>query len=109
VPNKILQFVIVGLLCLGAGIVVGQIAQDRSTNVLLKKRETLNSIPREYSGDVTTSHLLWMKTKGLPYIASPILYRGRLVMVKDGGIVTAYDTKTGTEVYQERVVAAGKF
>jgi hypothetical protein len=29
-------------------------------------------------------------------------------MVKDGGIVTAYDAKTGAEVYQERAVAAGK-
>ena len=30
-------------------------------------------------------------------------------MVKDGGIVTAYDAKTGQEVYQERAVAAGKY
>ena len=30
-------------------------------------------------------------------------------MVKDGGIVTAYDTKTGTQVYQERAVATGKY
>ena len=30
-------------------------------------------------------------------------------MVKDGGIVTAYDAKTGEEVYQERVAAAGKY
>ena len=35
------------------------------------------------------------KTKGLPYIASAIVYRGQYVMVKDGGIVTAYDAKTG--------------
>jgi outer membrane protein assembly factor BamB len=30
-------------------------------------------------------------------------------MVKDGGIVTAYDTSTGAEVYQERVAAPGKY
>jgi len=30
-------------------------------------------------------------------------------MVKDGGIVTAYDARTGQEVYQERTVAAGKY
>src|SRR6266545_5581064 len=61
------------------------------------------------TGDVTTSHVLWTKTKGLPYIASGIVYRGQYVMVKDGGIVTAYDAKTGAEVYQERVAAAGKY
>jgi outer membrane protein assembly factor BamB len=30
-------------------------------------------------------------------------------MVKDGGIVTAYDTNTGAEVYQERIAAPGKY
>lgn len=47
VPRGLLKLAAFGLFCLGAGIVVGQI-QDRSTNVLLKKRETTNSIPREY-------------------------------------------------------------
>ncbi|HEX9284332.1 MAG TPA: PQQ-binding-like beta-propeller repeat protein, partial [Nitrospirales bacterium] len=61
------------------------------------------------SGDVTTTHVLWTKTKGLPYIASAIVYRGHYVMVKDGGIVTAYDAKTGAEMYQERIAAAGKY
>ena len=62
------------------------------------------------TGDVTKSHMLWKKTKGLPYVASPIVYRGQCVMVKDGGLVTAYDMKTGKEVYaQERAAAAGRY
>jgi outer membrane protein assembly factor BamB len=61
------------------------------------------------TGDVTESHKLWKKTKGLPYIASAIVYRGQYVMVKDGGIVTAYDAKTGAEVYQERAAASGSY
>src|SRR5262249_44814970 len=62
------------------------------------------------SGDVTKSHVLWTKKKGLPYVASAIAYRGQLVMVKDGGLVTAYDAKTGKELYvQERVVAPGSY
>ena len=61
------------------------------------------------SGDITTSHVVWTKNKGLPYIASAIVYRGQYVMVKDGGIVTAYDTRTGEEIYQERIAAAGKY
>ena len=47
------------------------------------------------------------KTKGLPDIATAIAYRGQLVMVKDGGIVTAYDTKTGKEIYQLRFRCSG--
>ena len=58
----------------------------------------------------TKSHLLWKKTKGLPYIASALVYRGQYVMVRDGGLVTAYDAKTGKEVYvQERAAAAGPY
>lgn len=62
------------------------------------------------AGDVTGSHVLWKKNKGLPYIASALVYRGQLVMVKDGGLVTAYDAKTGKPVYlQERVLAEGSY
>lgn len=61
------------------------------------------------TGDVTESHVLWKKTKGLPYVPSAIVYRGQYVMVKDGGIVTAYDAKTGKEVYMERAAAPGRY
>jgi outer membrane protein assembly factor BamB len=62
------------------------------------------------SGDVTKSHLLWKKTKGLPYIPTAIAYRGQYVMLKDGGLVTAYDAKTGKEVYvQKRSIAGNRF
>jgi outer membrane protein assembly factor BamB len=61
------------------------------------------------TGDVTDSHVLWKNTRGLPYVASALVYGGQYIMVKDGGIVTAYDTKTGREIYQERAAAAGKY
>jgi outer membrane protein assembly factor BamB len=61
------------------------------------------------SGDVTASNILWKKTKGLPYIASAILYRGQYVMVKDGGIVIACDAESGNQTYQERVAAPGRY
>ena len=46
--KRILQLAIVSVSCLAAGLVLGQSGYDRSTNVLLKKRDTVNSIPREY-------------------------------------------------------------
>jgi outer membrane protein assembly factor BamB len=62
------------------------------------------------TGDVTKSHVLWKKTKGLPYVPSAIVYQGQYIMVKDGGLVTAYDAKTGQEIYvQERAAAAGRY
>jgi outer membrane protein assembly factor BamB len=62
------------------------------------------------SGDVSQSRVLWKKTKGLPYIPTAIVYRGQMVLVKDGGLVTAYDAKTGAEIYtQERAAASGRY
>jgi len=61
------------------------------------------------TGDVTSSHVLWKQTKGLPYIASAILYRGQYVMVKDGGIVTALDAQSGKELYMQRAIASGSY
>lgn len=61
------------------------------------------------TGDVS-KQVLWKQTKGLPYVPTGIVYRGQYVMVKDGGLVTAYDSKTGKEAYiQERAVAGGKY
>src|SRR6185369_7480548 len=53
--------------------------------------------------------VLWKKMKGLPHVTSALVYRGQLVMVKDRGIVSAYDAKTGKEIYQERAAAAGQY
>ncbi|HEY3395993.1 MAG TPA: PQQ-binding-like beta-propeller repeat protein [Lacipirellulaceae bacterium] len=61
------------------------------------------------TGNVTESHVRWKKKKGLPYVPTAILYRGQYVMVKDGGIVTAYDAQTGDEVYQRRAIASGNY
>jgi outer membrane protein assembly factor BamB len=61
------------------------------------------------TGDVTQSHVRWIKKKGLPYVPTAILYRGQYVMVKDGGIVTAYDAETGDEIYQRRAIASGNY
>jgi outer membrane protein assembly factor BamB len=60
-------------------------------------------------GDVTDSNVLWRQTKGLPYVPTGLAYRGQYLMVKDGGIVTAYDAKTGEQVYMERGVQPGRY
>jgi outer membrane protein assembly factor BamB len=60
-------------------------------------------------GDAT-ANVLWKKTKGLPYVPSAIVYRGQFVMLKDGGLLTAYDAKTGKDVYvQERAISGGRY
>lgn len=61
------------------------------------------------SGNVTESHVIWKQKRGLPYVPSAIVYEGQHVMVKDGGILTAYDVKNGEELYQKRVLPSGSY
>jgi outer membrane protein assembly factor BamB len=58
------------------------------------------------SGDITKSHVLWKKVKGVPHVTSAIAYHGKLIMIKDGGIATAYDSASGKQLFQERVDGA---
>jgi outer membrane protein assembly factor BamB len=90
----------------------GKIARDEWDTILKFMSEGKNiafALKAGGTGDLTESHVLWKQTKGLPYVPSAIVYRGQYVMVKDGGIVTAYDAKTGAEVYQGRSAAGGKY
>lgn len=91
----------------------GKVSREEWDTVLKLMAEGKNAafaLKAGGSGDVTNSDVLWKKTKGLPYIPSALVYQGQYVMVKDGGLVTAYDAKTGNPVYvQERVAAQGKY
>jgi len=82
---------------------------DAMLNYMAATRNSAFAVRAGGSGDVTHSHVLWKQTKGLPYVPSAIAYRGQYVMVKDGGIVTAYDEKTGEEIYQKRAIASGSY
>jgi outer membrane protein assembly factor BamB len=61
-------------------------------------------------GDLTKSHVLWKQTRGLPYVPSPLFYRGNIYVVKDGGLVSCFDAATGDPHYlQERLGPTGSY
>ncbi len=56
------------------------------------------------SGDVTATHVAWQSPKGAPFVTSPLLYGDELYMMNDqASILTAYDAKTGTVLWQGRL------
>ena len=56
------------------------------------------------SGDVTDTHVAWQATKGAPFVPSPLLYGDELYMLNDqASILTAYDAKSGTVLWQGRL------
>lgn len=65
---------------------------------------------RPTKGNLTSESLAWSYTRGLPYVPTAILYRGNFYMVRDGGMVTCLDAKTGKPHYeQERLGALGTY
>jgi outer membrane protein assembly factor BamB len=61
-------------------------------------------------GKLSAEQLAWKQTSGLPYVPSPLCYRGRVYLVRDGGMVSSFDAKTGNPYYQkERLEAEGSY
>jgi outer membrane protein assembly factor BamB len=61
-------------------------------------------------GDISQSHVAWKATRGLPYVPSPLFYEGRVYILRDGGMLSSFDAKTGKAFYQqERLEATDKY
>lgn len=54
-------------------------------------------------GDMTETAVKWRYYKSLPNVPSPLLYGDTLYLIKDGGILTALDKRTGEVTKQGRV------
>ncbi len=74
-------------------------AFDESKNVALAVRP-------DGHGDVTETHVAWRATRALPYVPSPLYYEGRLYLVKNGGLASCLDARSGRMLYQEERLGA---
>jgi outer membrane protein assembly factor BamB len=53
------------------------------------------------------AEVVWKASRSVPEVPSPLYYQGRLYVVSERGIVTCRDTKSGKEIYRERLGAHG--
>lgn len=61
-------------------------------------------------GEVSEGDLVWSSRRSLPYVSSPLVYRGRVFTMKNGGLASSYDVKTGKVLFQdERVGVVGDY
>ena len=59
------------------------------------------------SGDVTATHVAWSTPKGSPFVPSGVVHNGLLYLINDmQSILTVYEAKTGTLLYQGRLGVA---
>jgi outer membrane protein assembly factor BamB len=55
------------------------------------------------SGNVTQTHVLWHHTKGAGYVPSPIAHGKYFFVVKDDGLASCLEAKTGARPWLERL------
>ena len=58
------------------------------------------------TGDLTESNFLWKNARSLSNVPSPIHYRGVVYTLKEGGVLTSLDSKTGEILKQARIEGA---
>jgi len=56
-----------------------------------------------------TAAIEWRENNSIPEVPSPLLYDGRLYLVRNGGIVTCLDAATGKVTYRARAGAPGAY
>lgn len=81
----------------------GHMEQQRSGT----RQHGLLAIRLGGQGDVTESHMRVLERQSIPEVPSPIVYDGRVLMVKNGGILTCIDAAAGERLYRTRVGTSG--
>lgn len=55
------------------------------------------------TGDITDSHVAWVRERGNPRFAKPIEYEGLIFQVTDNGVLACVDADTGEELWKNRI------
>ncbi len=74
-----------------------------------RTRNVVMAIRPGGEGESTESHVLWEQTRFVPFCASPLCYNGRVFTVKDGGILSCIDARTGVLRKAARLPGSGNY
>ena len=62
----------------------------------------LTAVRLSGQGDLTSSNVVWSLKKSYPSIPAPLIYRGVMYLMKEGGIVSSVDPASGAVLKQGR-------
>src|SRR5262245_9472907 len=82
---------------------------DRHADVFRRAENAVLALKPSGRGELSAGDVVWKHTRGVPYVATPLLDKGILWMVKDGGIVTKLEAATSKVLQEERVGALGSY
>jgi len=59
--------------------------------------------------DVTSSHVIWRETKGVPEMPSPVVWQDRAYLIRSGGFLACRDVTTGQMIFEKRIDSPGGY
>jgi outer membrane protein assembly factor BamB len=80
---------------------------EQAAVALAKRESVLVAIRPVGEKDISKDQVVWREKRSLPEVPSPLYYDGRLYLVKDGGMMSCLDAKTGKVIYRKRLGATG--
>ena len=90
-----------GLLYVGTG------SQGESNRPVFAVRPGASGDISLAKGEEKNAYVAWTHPRASAYTSSPLVYRGRVYIVNDNGILTVFDAAEGKEIYKARVGGAG--
>ena len=82
---------------------------ERHADVFRRAQNAVLALKPTGRGELAGSAQVWKYSRGVPYVATPVLANGILWMVKEGGIVTKLEADTGNMLQEERVPGFGNY
>jgi outer membrane protein assembly factor BamB len=83
---------------------------DLIATSLAKGENVLVAVKPGGRGNISQTHVAWKATRGLPYVASPLFYDGRIYLIKNGGMLSSFAANSGKPFYTlERIDAGGNY
>ena len=82
---------------------------ERHAAVFQRAENAVLALKPSGRGELSSSDVLWKYQRGVPYVPTPLVDKGILWMVKDGGIVTKLDAASGRMLQEERAGGIGGY
>ncbi len=80
---------------------------EKYAAIFERAQNTMIALKPDSSGG--PPQVAWQYNRGLPYVASPLVYHDQIVLVKDGGIVTVLNADDGELIKQARSPGQGSY
>ncbi|MFV2067902.1 MAG: PQQ-binding-like beta-propeller repeat protein [Pirellulales bacterium] len=88
---------------------LGEAEWNKHAEVFRRATNGVLAVRPSGRGDLRQTDVKWAYRKGVPFVASPLLYQNVLYLVKDGGIATTLDPRTGALYRQRRLPGRGNY